>query len=432
MLSNRIGCNSQQYCLRPLLAAAAFGSILALPSVPANSQELGRSNDEGTALTVALQEIVESSRAKVEAPALWAGVFKVQDHQIVESETTIVCTGVRKFGDSHKVTKEDLVHLGSCTKAMTATLIAQAISQSKHDKTPLKFESTLAETFLKIDSLASSKWATVTIQELLCHRSGAPANAKWFELQSQFPDDPVASRKALLEWLVKQPRPTRPKYQYSNVGYALLGHVLEERMGKPWESIIQEQLFAKLDINSAGFGPVAGDGQVEQPWGHVTDQGLGAEIGRGLGELFGRKSETQWNSQQIDNAVPLGPAGRCHMRLGDWAKFVVLFASKTVDPRLNIDEQTWSKLLDTKGQSPGMPYAGGWIVVGNTSDANFRLNHAGSNTTWYCIADVYPSRGEFTLVASNSYSDSITAECDNLLRKLVMLPTKLKSKDFKP
>ena len=115
------------------------------------------------------------------------------------------------------------------------------------------------------------------------------------------------------------------------------------------------------------------------------------------------------------------------MRLADWAKFVALFADKTVDPRLNIDQPTWSKLLDVTGQSSGLPYAGGWIIVGNQSDSDFRLNHAGSNTTWYCIADVFPNRGEFTLVVSNCSSDMVAAECDNLLDEFSKLLTQAKA-----
>ena len=214
-------------------ARIMFGATLVLSGGTTVAQPPIESTNWNEQANRRMQGLLSASKSKTEAPAFWAGVFRVENNKIVEDASTTYCTGLRKFGSADEVSIDDLIHLGSCTKAMTATLVAQAISQSADTEIgPLKFDSTLAEMFPDMDALTTSKWATVTIQELLSHRSGVPENAEWFELETKFPNDPIGSRQALLEWLVTQERPTRPKFEYSNVGYALLGHVLEKTHGQ--------------------------------------------------------------------------------------------------------------------------------------------------------------------------------------------------------
>src|SRR5690606_24617911 len=50
--------------------------------------------------------------------------------------------GVRKNGFPDKVGPDDLFHLGSCTKAMTATMIATLVEERK-----LRWETTVGEVF---------------------------------------------------------------------------------------------------------------------------------------------------------------------------------------------------------------------------------------------------------------------------------------------
>src|SRR4051812_30681891 len=54
----------------------------------------------------------------------------------------IGATGVRRRGDATKVTVNDRFHIGSCTKAMTATLCAMLVEEGK-----LSWDRTLAEAF---------------------------------------------------------------------------------------------------------------------------------------------------------------------------------------------------------------------------------------------------------------------------------------------
>lgn len=79
-------------------------------------------------------QALESIRKKHDLPAL--AVVVVKDGRICDR----AAAGVRKWGESAPVTTNDIFHIGSCTKAMTATLTAMLIEEGK-----LRWDSTLAE-----------------------------------------------------------------------------------------------------------------------------------------------------------------------------------------------------------------------------------------------------------------------------------------------
>ncbi len=396
-----------------ILNAMSFPDAVAQPPVPVDLSLVAEQTLVSThvgqgaeAWTSQLEKILSES----ELPALWAGKF------YRDGRSVMAAAGVRKIGEDRPVAVDDKIHLGSCTKAMTAMLVAQAVTKGK-----LRWDSTLGEIFNDHAGLQNSEWRHVTLMQLVQHRSGAPANGLWQSLHDQYPEDVIASRRALLDWLVKKKRPAKSTFSYSNAGYALLGHVLEHIEQQSWESIIEEQLFAPLGITSAGFGPVVGDAALDQPWGHVEPETFSAALGRVLKAANGASivtSREDLKPIRIDNPPPLGPAGRVHMSLGDWAKFVQLFATTDAPAaNLGVDPPNWNKLFDVGDGS----YGGGWNVAERDWGGGKVLNHAGSNTTWFCIAWVAPQKDFFVLVASNSFTAETPKVCDRVASELIGL-----------
>ncbi|MFQ3611714.1 MAG: serine hydrolase, partial [Fimbriimonadales bacterium] len=82
-----------------------------------------------------LGKILEEVREQFDLPALGGSV-------IVPKHTLTAVVGHRKWGDPTRATRTDKFHLGSCTKAMTATMIAMQIEQGR-----LNWETPLAEIF---------------------------------------------------------------------------------------------------------------------------------------------------------------------------------------------------------------------------------------------------------------------------------------------
>src|SRR6267142_2410958 len=71
--------------------------------------------------------------------------------------------GVRKRGTAERITLDDQFHLGSCTKAMTATLVEEG---------KLNWTTTLGELFADTVKPMHPAWEKVTLRQVLAHRAG--------------------------------------------------------------------------------------------------------------------------------------------------------------------------------------------------------------------------------------------------------------------
>src|SRR5882672_4223435 len=77
--------------------------------------------------------------------------------------------GVRKRGTAERITLDNQFHLGSCTKAMTATLVAMLVEEGK-----LNWTTTLGELFADTVKPMHPAWEKVTLRQVLAHRAGLP------------------------------------------------------------------------------------------------------------------------------------------------------------------------------------------------------------------------------------------------------------------
>src|ERR1043165_8579602 len=77
--------------------------------------------------------------------------------------------GVRKRGSADGITLDDRFHLGSCTKAMTATLVAMFVEDGK-----LNWTTTLGELFADTVKRMHPAWEKATLRQVLAHRAGLP------------------------------------------------------------------------------------------------------------------------------------------------------------------------------------------------------------------------------------------------------------------
>ena len=306
-----------------------------------------------------------------------------------EGVLAIGSSGIRKIGSRKKMTEHDLIHLGSCTKAMTSVLLATLVAEGK-----LIWETSLIDVLPELKRRIHPDYHSITVWQLLTHRAGVEANAEnWWvhgnvELKKR--------RLAILEANLKE-APTRKQgeYHYSNLGYMIAGCMAEKVTRSTWESLMQKRIFDPLGMKSAGFGPPGASGKTEQPWGHV-------------------RSGEGWRPRQFDNAEALGPAGRVHCSFADWAKFLAM--QLPGGKNLGLDRKTLDKLITPTGT-----YAGGWFIAKRPWGKGTVLNHSGSNTMWYALVWVAPQLDRAFLVATNSRDDNSHPICDQLIGKLIQI-----------
>ena len=75
------------------------------------------------------------------------------------------------------MTTNDVFHIGSDTKSMTATLTAMLIEEGK-----LRWDTTIADVFPELKGKMDKQYEAVTVEQLLTHRGGvpgAPPAAAW-------------------------------------------------------------------------------------------------------------------------------------------------------------------------------------------------------------------------------------------------------------
>ena len=336
-----------------------------------------------------IKEILEKLVARDDIPGVVAGIGKAGQPFRVAS------AGLRKFGDSRQITIQDHLHLGSCTKAITATLIARMV-----EKGDFTWNTSIQQLDPILAKQIHSQYRNATLRQMLMHQSGMPANAKnwWLNVGD---DDISKTRKSILLDSLKSAPKSRPgsEYVYSNLGYMAAGYFAAKKRRKTWEELVQEEVFEPLGIKSAGFGPPGTQGGVDQPWGHV------------------KRADGKLAPMQRDNAPALGPAGTVYMSLEDWAKFTLAHTKGGADGFLK--EVTIDRLHTP---DPKSKYAMGWIVVDRPWGNGKVLNHAGSNTMWYALAWVAPETKTVYLAVTNIASAN--AELDQVIGQMIALDKK--------
>jgi len=336
-----------------------------------------------------VSQTLEAIRKKHDLPAL--AVVVVKDGQICRR----AAVGVRKSGDDTLVTTNDLFHIGSCTKSMTATLTAMLIEEGK-----LKWDTTVAEVFPELRGKMDRQYEAVTIEQLLHHRGGvpgAPPAAAWAEAWKET-GTPTQQRRNFIEAVLAAPPEAAPgtKMIYSNQGYAIVGAMLEKITGTNYESLITEKLFKPLHMDSAGFGPPGPNGTTEQPWGHTKKLFLTMPV-------------------QADNPPAITPAGRVHCSLDDLARFVMLHLQRNATNSL-LKPETLARL---HAPGEGGDYACGWVVVKRGWADGAALMHNGSNTFWYVVMWLAPEKNFAVIAATNIAGPDAETGCDDAASAMI-------------
>jgi len=311
--------------------------------------------DEPTDISVTLGGI----REEHELPAV--GAVLVDSSGVL----SLGVDGLRVSDAAAKVDSDELWHLGSNTKAMTATLYATYVQNGE-----LGFDDPLPSFFPDIEALPA--WQSVTIRDLLQHRGGVDPNMT--QLPGSDPETVMANRAEWAETvLTAAPASPIGDFSYSNVGYVLVGAALESHTGQTWEALMNERLFEPLSMSHCGFGAPP---HPENAQGHSQD---------------GTPQPGQ------DNTPMLGPAGTVHCSLESWGRFLSanLAGAKGESPLL--DASLWSELHQLESG-----YAMGWGGAGLYNRPG--IGHDGSNTLWYARALVIPDTNRAYGLATNIVS----------------------------
>ena len=387
-------------------------SLTSLP--PGNAFSFQLTMSDGSAVPHRTNKVFASKLANPQEPdaLLWSWLFLDSVREtyrtpalagaIVPSAepTRVWYGGIRKNGDPTKVTKQDLWHIGSDTKAMTATLIGILVQKGL-----LNWESRIWNIFPEYQLSMNDRFKTTTLRILAAHRSGLLMTPGEFALSYRTDwASPSQARNLLLQRLLNRKHymgttdkplnvesPVGLFWRYGHGNYLILAAVIEKVTGKTYEQAMKDELFTPLGITTAEFGIPTNAPAINAPYGH---------------------QEIKGNIQVLDGEAFSAPAwhasGGCHLTLSDWGKFLRLHLNGT-EGSLTLHPATFRSLHtpypDVSGE--GIHYGWGWGLrsLDPVTKVAKRLDHCGSTTNNFCCAVVHVDRGYAVMAATNIAGD---------------------------
>jgi CubicO group peptidase (beta-lactamase class C family) len=171
------------------------------------------------------------------------------------------------------------------------------------------------------------------------------------------------------------------KYEYSNLGYVVLGAIIDRRGKAPWEEQLETRIFKPLAIKHWSIGPGNPKDGVTQPWPHRNDGKPVAATG------------------VMDNPQVLNSAGRVRLSVGDYTSFLAESLKLARGEKGLLKPATAQKLF-TQPNAVSPHTLSGWVGVRKQAET-LVLAHDGSNTMNYCTAIIVPEHNSAFCVLPN-------------------------------
>ena len=232
---NKPACDTKQRiiecCALVLMLAAspAFAQASAPPRVP---------NAEILKLLVARVDVEKCGTGIV------VGIIEPQGKRVL-------AYGTMGIDDKRPVDGDTVFDLGSITKVFTALLLSDMVERSEvalDDR---------AQKYLPIEvHLPTRGGKEITLVDLATHTAGLPGHPANLD-----PKDPEQSRGYTTELLYQflssyvPPSDIGTHYQYSSVGYGLLGQVLSRRAGISYEELLRLRITQPLGMEDTRITP---------------------------------------------------------------------------------------------------------------------------------------------------------------------------------
>lgn len=285
-------------------------------------------------------------------------------------------------------TPDTKFRLGSITKQFTATLVMQMVDEGK-----LSLDSTLASA---IPYYRKDTGSQVTIHHLLTHTSGIPSYTGSPDF-SEIRRDPYGVRE-FVEKFCSGDLEFDPgaKFRYNNSGYFILGAIIEQVDGKPYEQVLRERIFEPLGMKASGYDRSAPI---------LEKRARGYEPG-----LAGVK-----NTDYLDMSLPYS-AGSLYSTVEDlyvWDQ--ALYGEKVLPSRAK-------ELMFTIHATSDTPQIGdygyGWVIrkrsIGPGNAERVTIGHGGSINGFNTLITRVPEDRHLVVLLNNTGGTTLGAMSDGI------------------
>lgn len=290
---------------------------------------------------------------------------------------------VAGFGDADRetgaaVSPETLFQIGSVTKPLTATLAGLL-----RDRGTIAYEDRVADYLWEPAVLPDT---TITVDHLLTHTSGLPGDAP--TLRRPHDDYPILAFTHFELYRSLEASelafPPGSDWSYSNFGYGVLGHVMEQATGRPYETLLRKELLEPLGMKSS-TGTL---------WPELRDRLATPYY---YDEASGRLTPySPWDEEA------LFPAGGLSSTVGDLGRFVAFLLWAADDEESRLDAETLRRQQSIRHRlSPSHGYGMGWFVE-NRKGLGRVVYHGGGVDGYSAWLEVAMDRGVGVVVLVNS------------------------------
>jgi len=264
--------------------------------------------------------------------------------------------------------------VGSISKLFTATAVMMLVEEGRIDP------DAPVSAYLPRLKMAGGAENRFTVRDLLTHHSGLPGDL----FGGWFPEEPgTENLQQLYPLLEGRPAAAEPGrlFSYSNIGFSLLGMMVEEVSGQAYEDFIRGRIFTPAGMTHSAVYP--GENGELLPRGYRKKESLPVPLIRDI------------------------PAGNLAVSAADMGAFVrALYGG---DPVL-LSPDTLAEMQSV--QNPGNIYDRafeiglGWWLIEPLNSGEKMASHGGDLPPFHSVLITLPERDLAVFVASNDESGS--------------------------
>ncbi|MCX4239597.1 serine hydrolase domain-containing protein [Paraliomyxa miuraensis] len=321
--------------------------------------------------------------------------------------------GVTDLQTGRPVTPQTAFRIGSVTKTITMTAILRLRDEGKLD-----LDHPVVEYLPEVGAIGhpTDELQGFTVRQVLTHSSGLPRNGR-FDFEGPEHRVDRAEVEASLEGLDLQTVPGLVS-SYSNLGYMLLGLLIEDVTGQGYREHIDQAVLAPLGMKASVWS--AGDVRTELAMPHDVENGKpkpmhhedhgAASAGGGLYstvEDMARFAALQLGAWPPRSGDDSGPLRRSSIREAHSIHFAPHATTRF-----------------TPGRYPAAELAGTGLAWSVTRDCELGhvVGHNGRNTGYTGTLALLPQRGVGLVLLSNQHSTNLAELNVHLLEDLAENP----------
>ncbi|MWV43192.1 serine hydrolase [Paenibacillus sp. HJL G12] len=155
--------------------------------------------------------------------------------------------GVKNIETGEPVDGNTLFHMASISKTYVATAVMQLVEQGR-----VKLDEKVTA-YLPYFSLQDERYREITVRQLLSHTSGMPDEDDYEWDRPQLDEGALERYVRSVSHLNLMWDPGIGKYEYSNIGFEILGDLIAKASGISFEQYMKEHILSVLQMNNSSY-----------------------------------------------------------------------------------------------------------------------------------------------------------------------------------